>query len=127
MKSSFFIRLNKKNVKVNFTDILYVEGCKNYVKIVTLKEKYLTLLSMSRMEELLPISKFFRVHKSYIVSLDHISAFDAHNIYFNDSLSVPIGGTYKDHIVQRIQVVNTGMYPKPEMHVSCFGVTEIAN
>jgi len=127
MKSSFFIRLNNKNVKVNFTDILYVEGCKSYVKIVTVKEKLMTLLTMRRMEELLPKAKFCRVHKSYIVSLDHINAFDAHNIYFNDNLTIPIGGMYRSLLTERIQVENTHVYRKAGMHVSSLGLTKIAN
>lgn len=85
-----------KMTKINFNDILYVEGQKNYVSINTSDESIVTLLNIKDLEERLPPRQFMRVHKSYIVSLDKIVVIDGNQILFkNMKAYVPLGETYR--------------------------------
>ena len=86
-----------KMSKVNFADIMYVEGMKNYLSINTKEEHIITLLNIKDLEERLPANRFMRVHKSYIVSLDKIKALDGNQILFKDMKAyVPLGETYRN-------------------------------
>jgi DNA-binding LytR/AlgR family response regulator len=84
-----------KMVKVNFDEIVFVEGMKNYLSINTSTERIITLLNIRDLEERLPAKSFMRVHKSYIVSLDKIRALDGKQIILKGVTScVPLGDTY---------------------------------
>ncbi|WP_460586091.1 LytR/AlgR family response regulator transcription factor [Hymenobacter arcticus] len=85
-----------KMIKLRVSDIVYVEGLKNYVSVNTLEESVITLLNIKDLEERLPSRQFMRVHKSYIVSLDKISAIDGNQIFFKGLKAyVPLGETYR--------------------------------
>jgi DNA-binding LytR/AlgR family response regulator len=91
-----------KFLKVKYDDILYIEGTGNYVTIWnTNKEKILTQLTFKYLEDLLPQNQFMRVHKSYMISVKHISGFDGATVFFN-GLTVPVGVTYRDNISQYV-------------------------
>jgi DNA-binding LytR/AlgR family response regulator len=93
-----------KMTKINFGDILYVEGQKNYVSINTSQESIITLLNIKDLEERLPPRQFMRVHKSYIVSLDKIGAIDGNQILFkNMKAYVPLGETYRPAFFEALQ------------------------
>ncbi len=62
MRNCFFIREKGKYVRINFQDVIYVEGCKNYLRIVTVCKAYLVLLTMKKLEQVLPSHSFRRVH-----------------------------------------------------------------
>jgi two-component system, LytTR family, response regulator len=68
----FFVKTEFRLEKVKFSDILYIEGMGDYLRIVTPGKRLMTLQNFKKMEEMLPANKFYRVHKSYIVSLDKI-------------------------------------------------------
>jgi DNA-binding LytR/AlgR family response regulator len=68
MQNFFFIRFNGKYVRLLFSDINYVAASKNYIKIVTDKKIWLVLISLKRIEQVLPCGLFRRIHKSFIVS-----------------------------------------------------------
>ena len=78
-----------------FSDILYLKGLSDYVAIQTKNEKILTLQNMRDFEQRLPKTKFIRVHKSYIVSLEHIDYIERNRIIIQKE-HIPIGATYKD-------------------------------
>ena len=109
MQKFFFIRLDGKYVKINFSDIQYVEGCKNYLKIVTERKNYLVLITMKRMEQLLPSHLFKRVHKSYIVSLDGITEFDGNTVYLKDK-ELPIGHLYKEILEKSVLIAQNEIH-----------------
>ncbi len=91
-----------KFLKVNFDDILYIEGTGNYVTIWNNnKEKILTQLTFKYLEDLLPKNQFMRVHKSYMISVKHISGFDGVSVFLN-GLTVPVGVTYRESISQYV-------------------------
>ena len=93
-----FVKTDKKGmkVKVDFKNILFIEGMNNYVGINTKKgEKIMTLMNMKHFEEILPKEEFLRIHKSYIIATDSITAIEGNNAVLG-KLTVPIGTTYKD-------------------------------
>ena len=90
----FFVKTEFRLEKVNFSDILYVEGMGDYLRIVTPAKRLMTLLNFKRMEEILPVNKFYRVHKSYIVAIGKIDNIERGRIKITDKL-IPISDTYK--------------------------------
>ena len=87
-----------KQIKVNFKDILFIEGAGNYVKIcLESQEKIMTLLTFKALEDMLPQEQFIRVNKSYIVPVQLITGIKGNVVKLGD-LNVPIGGTYKDSV-----------------------------
>ncbi len=96
-----FIKTEYKIVKVDLKDIWYVEGLKDYIKIVTPDGPLLTLQSMKNMQEHLPDAQFMRVHKSYIIAIAHIESIERNKIKIQDKW-IPIGTTYRDQFYKRI-------------------------
>ncbi|GGF03936.1 LytR/AlgR family response regulator transcription factor [Hymenobacter cavernae] len=93
-----------KMVKIDFQDIIYVEGMKNYLSINTPDESIVSLLNIKDLEERLPAKSFMRVHKSYIVSLNKIKALDGNQILFKDIKAyVPLGETYRNAFFEALQ------------------------
>jgi len=105
MQKCFFIKVCRKYVKVNFHEIIYVEGCQNYVKIVTENKTHLVLNTLKRLEQLLPPGLFRRIHKSFIVSLDKIIEFDGGRVYLQDKV-LPIGQQYKRELEKSVIMDN---------------------
>jgi DNA-binding LytR/AlgR family response regulator len=105
MQNFFFIRMDGKYVKINLNEIIYVEGCKNYIKIITDLKSYMVLITMKRMEELLPASLFQRIHKSFIVSLERVIEFNTESVYLKNK-ELPIGHLYKGAIERVVVIAN---------------------
>lgn len=98
-----FVKSDYENLKVDLNTIRYIEGLKDYIKIYTTNPKpILTLSSLKAFEERLPAS-FIRVHRSYIVSLNHINSIQRNRIVI-DKVYIPIGKNYKDSFIKRIEV-----------------------
>ena len=93
---SIFVKSEYKLIQVNLDQLLYVEGLKDYVKIYTLASPHpiLSLMGMKTMEQMLPQSRFIRVHRSYIVSIDKIREIDRNRIIVGQT-EIPIGDSYK--------------------------------
>lgn len=91
----FFLKENKRMVRVNFDEILFIEGMKDYVKVVTLEKTVVSKANLVDMEELLAKKNFLRVHKSFIVSLAKIDAYSSSVIEI-DHFEIPIGRSFKD-------------------------------
>jgi len=101
-----FVKSNSRLVKVNTSDILFVEALKDYVVINTKSVKYTIHSTMKDIEKKLPYSEFQRVHRSYIVRLDKIIAIEQPNIVIEDGKKLlPIGGSYKDLLFKRINLI----------------------
>jgi DNA-binding LytR/AlgR family response regulator len=96
-----YIKSSGKFIKVNFADIIYIEGMKDYLKICTSTSNIVTLQTMNEMERLLPPAQFIRAHKSYIVSLQYIKSIYGNNIE-TARLTIPIGVNYKEKVMQLI-------------------------
>jgi DNA-binding LytR/AlgR family response regulator len=97
-----YVKVETKMVRVDLDDILYIEGLKNYVSIQTKTGRIVTLQLMKQLEEVLPASRFFRVHKSYIVGLDKINSIERQEITIKDRI-IPIGITYQDQFFKLLE------------------------
>lgn len=113
MKNSFFIRKKGEYIRINLDDILYIEGCRNYLKIITENSEHLVLVTFKRMEELLSESMFIRIHKSYIVSVDKINEFGSDSVKINGRI-LPIGHNYKGRLEKMITIVTEELVEKFE-------------
>ncbi len=100
-KTYMFVKTEYRMEKINFQDILYIEGMGAYLRIVTRQSKIMTLQSFAQIEQLLPASNFLRVHKSYMVALDKISSIER-NVIVIDSERIPIGKSYMDEFYRHI-------------------------
>lgn len=95
-KNYIFITENRKQVKIILEDILFIESVKNYIKIKTVNKIHLVKYGISAFEDLLDI-RFIRVHRSYIVNTNKISAYTKQDIEIGD-IEIPIGENYKSFI-----------------------------
>ena len=91
----FFVKAERRYFKVNFSDILFIEGLKDYVIIQLSDQRIITRMSLKAIFDLLPKSTFLRVNKSYIVNTDHIESFDNNDIFIK-SYEIAIGNSYRD-------------------------------
>lgn len=98
----FFVKNGNKTQKINFEDILFVEGMKDYLRIWTKEEKVMTLLSFKKLEELLPGDKFVRIHKSYLISIDKIESIERNRIKIAGE-RLPIGNSYRRQFYKIIE------------------------
>jgi len=96
-----FIRSNSKFFRVNFSEILYVQGSRDYLKIHTPDYSLITHQTMNDLEKSLPARQFIRVHKSYIVALRHIRSIYGNSIELGKT-TIPIGVSYKDAVMNLI-------------------------
>ena len=102
-KEFIFVKSNSRLVKLKTAEIYFVEALKDYVVINTLNSRYTIHSTMKDIERKLPGDDFLRVHRSYIVRLDKISAIEQPNLILeNDKKNIPIGGSYKEELVKRI-------------------------
>ncbi|MFO0356311.1 MAG: LytR/AlgR family response regulator transcription factor [Sphingobacteriaceae bacterium] len=98
-----FFKADKKIHKYYFTDILFVEGSGNYVKIHTLNEKPLMVLDkLTELQDKLPKKQFIRVHKSFIINVSHIQKIEGNMIKIEDKV-IPISATFKPNLEGLIQ------------------------
>lgn len=93
-KNYMFVKTEYRMQRVDFKDILYIEGLKEYLIIQTLNGRVITLQNFKTMEEMLPSVNFVRVHKSYMVAMDKIEFVERNRIKITDKL-IPIGDTYR--------------------------------
>ena len=94
-KDFIFLNIQKKKVKILFSDICYIESQREYIKIVTTHKEYLPKMSTLEMESLLPAHLFKRIHRSFIVSTPKIEAYSAETVEIK-GISIPIGRGYKE-------------------------------
>ncbi|MFM7310382.1 MAG: LytR/AlgR family response regulator transcription factor [Flavobacteriales bacterium] len=101
-----FIKHNSRLVKVNASDIYYVEALKDYMQIVTADMRYIIHATMKDMEKKLPKTVFQRIHRSYMVNMSKIYAISGSDIILNDiNKEIPVGGNYRDEFSERINVL----------------------
>src|SRR5688572_9971422 len=96
-KEFIFLNVQKKKVKILFSEVLYIESQREYIKIVTTKGEYISKMSTHEIEELLPPNLFKRIHRSFIVSVKKIESYNAEMVEVN-GISIPIGRGYRDVI-----------------------------
>jgi two-component system LytT family response regulator len=95
------IKADNARVKIFFSEIQYVEGFQEYIKIYTDKGRYITYERMKNMEAMLPQADFMRVHKSYIVCLSRIMSLAGNLVEINDN-QIPVSRHMKEELMKRI-------------------------
>jgi DNA-binding LytR/AlgR family response regulator len=101
-----FVKSQSRLVKVKNSDVYFVEALKDYVVINTVNARYTIHSTMKDIQRKLPANEFMRVHRSYIVRIDKIAAIEHHNVIMEDNKKIiPIGGSYKDELQERLNMV----------------------
>lgn len=97
------VKADYKLYKINYDDLLYIEGQHEYVTFHTTERRITALFALRNLEEILPEDRFVRVHKSFIVSFKHIQDLDRLNITVAGN-KIPVGPSYRDELLKRLQV-----------------------
>jgi DNA-binding LytR/AlgR family response regulator len=97
----FFIRCEDRFEKIVYDDLIYIEAMENYVIFHTLKEKYISYLTLKAVENYLPADKFLKVHKSFIVAISKIESLDGSDIVIKGK-SIPISRTLKEDVMDKL-------------------------
>lgn len=96
-KDYLFLTVQKKKVKILFSEILYVESQREYIKVVTENNEFISRMSTHEIEDLLPGNIFKRIHRSFIISIHKLESYTAESVEVN-GVSIPIGRGYRDVI-----------------------------
>lgn len=100
-----FVKSKSQLIKIKLNEIYYIEALKDYVNIHILDKRYTIYSTMKEMVNKLGETDFVRVHRSYIVRLDKITAIDHSIIVLEDEQGqIPIGGSYKESLLKRIHL-----------------------
>lgn len=97
----FFIKCDHVFEKVHFNDVLYIEAMQNYCILHTPARKLIAYITLTGLEDKLPLAKFMKVHKSFIVSLDKITALDGNDLFIGKA-QIPVSRNLKDEVMQRV-------------------------
>ena len=102
-KNFIFVKADKKLVKVRYSDIVYIEGLKDYVIIRMADSRVITLQTMKSLEEKLPQHIFQRIHRSYIVNINQINAVVGNMVEViekKQTKHLPVGKSYRDELLE---------------------------
>ncbi len=102
-KDYMFVKTEYRMERIDFEDILYVEGMGAYLRIVTNESKIMTLQSFAQIEKQLPAGNFQRVHKSYIVALDKIKSIER-NVIIVANERIPVGKVYEEEFYRKLDL-----------------------
>ncbi len=97
----FFVKDGTKSVRINFAEVQFIEGLKDYVRIHTADKKITTLQSLKKLTDLLPDDKFARIHHSYIVAIAWIEEVHRDEVLIGDRM-IPISQTYRQDFKQMV-------------------------
>jgi two-component system, LytTR family, response regulator len=98
-----FVKTEYRLEKVRVSDILYIEGMGEYLRMVTKAKKIMTLQNFKNLEDILPENIFVRVHRSFIIAIDKIESIERHRIKINDR-TIPISETYKESFYLKLGI-----------------------
>ncbi len=107
-KDEIFIKKNSTLVRLRYDEILWVEALENYVIFNTFEEKYTIHFTMKAIEQKLPVEKFTRVHRSYIVNVGRIEVIEDNSVLIrthDGTKTIPIGKSYKDKLMGDINLM----------------------
>lgn len=100
-----FLKVNKKLLKINLNDILFIESLKDYIKVITSLGDYVVHKSLTAITEELPQSNFMRIHRSYTISINKIVALEGNTVEISNR-KIPIGRNYTKQAKERIFNIN---------------------
>jgi DNA-binding LytR/AlgR family response regulator len=101
IKDHFFIRINGKHEKIALSELLFVEAADNYILLHTIHKKHLIYRTLKSMEEHLPSSHFFKVHKSFIVAFEKVDRIEGNQLSIGNN-TIPISRNLKKEIMERM-------------------------
>jgi DNA-binding LytR/AlgR family response regulator len=104
-----FLKVNKRLVKINHKDIIYAASLGDYLKVYTANQVHISYMTLGKLETLLPVNKFARIHRSTIVNLEHVQYVEKNTVHINGK-DLPIGLTYKNNLSQKLLLKHL---PKP--------------
>jgi DNA-binding LytR/AlgR family response regulator len=99
--SHIFIKVDKKMIKINIDEILFIEGMKEYIKVITVDKTYITHKSLTSLSDELPADRFIRIHKSYTIAIDKVKSIEGNRIQIH-SYTIPIGRNYSKEVKSKI-------------------------
>lgn len=99
--SHIFIKVDKKMIKINIDEILFIEGMKEYIKVITVDKTYITHKSLTSLSDELPADRFIRIHKSYTIAIDKVKSIEGNRIQIK-SYTIPIGRNYSKEVKSKI-------------------------
>lgn len=99
-----FVKNNGALVKLHITEILWIDALGDYMTINTANKKYIVHSTMKVIESKLPTDKFIRVHRSYLISIDNITAIDDNVVVIGKQL-IPVGAVYKENLTKRLNLL----------------------
>jgi len=105
MQKFLFVRVEKAYIKLRFSDIMYVQAEKKYVSLFTSDKCYTTLCPIGHVEKILPVEIFCKVHRSYIISLEHTIKFDNDFVYIGNK-KIPISEQYRSILKNSVVTLN---------------------
>lgn len=97
----FFIKSERVFEKVHFSDILYIESMQNYCVLHTASRKLIAYITLTGMEEKLPVTRFMKVHKSYIINLEKVTALDGNDLFIGKT-QIPVSRTLKEVVMNKV-------------------------
>lgn len=101
-ESFLYLRADRKNLRVNFEDILFIESLKDYIKVVTREKNIITKQSISSLEEHLPAELFVRIHRSFIIAINKIQSFTPELIQI-EKYELPVSRTYRHELEKQLK------------------------
>ncbi len=102
----FFIRSSGRLIKINVSDVLYVEALKDYVSIQTTGQRYIIHMTMKEMEQKLSSRHFVRVHRSYIIQLAKVESLSHSTILMEGAdIKIPLGNSFRTDLFSRINFI----------------------
>ncbi|WP_026449618.1 LytR/AlgR family response regulator transcription factor [Aequorivita capsosiphonis] len=96
-----FVKIDRKMHKINFSSMLWIESLSDYLKIETSEGTKVIRENISAIEKKLPDSKFLRIHRSYIVSLDKIDSYSNEEVIIGNK-SLPISRSYREQVIKKL-------------------------
>ncbi len=103
-KDFIFVRSNSLLTKIKIKDIIYIQALGDYVNIFTNDKRLTVHITLKGMEEKLPPDKFYRLHRSYLTSLNHIDNIEEGTAYIGKH-PLPIGEQYKKELLRKINLI----------------------
>ena len=97
-----FIKSGYEHIKINITDILFIQSSADYTEIFTPEKKYLSQEPLRFWEEYLDERIFIRIHKSHIINTSKIKKIIGNQVYLEDKITLPLGRAYKENFMKHV-------------------------
>lgn len=101
IENHFFLKETKGYTRLNYDDVIYIESMGDFSKIFTASNKHITLVNLKNLEKQLP-AIFLRVHKQYIINLNHIATISTNEIHLNHDYTVPLSLANKQELMEKV-------------------------